>query len=112
MSNDFDFKNKILYKDGEPFLSFLSDIDKILVLKNTVLVLLKFSSPVDNQNIFCFDFQKNKIWQIPKPVKLHSSNYFSGIYLRGDELYAYNINGVEYHLDKETGNVLDTEMIK
>jgi hypothetical protein len=46
------------------------------------------------------------------PVELHDSNYFSGIYLRGDELYAYNINGVEYHLDKQTGDVLDTELIK
>lgn len=112
MTNNFDFKNNVLYKDGERFLSFLSNIEKVLVLKNSIVILLAYSSSAGSQNIFCFDFHKNQKWQISKPVELHHDNYFSAIYLREDEFYAYNINGVEYHLDKETGDVLDTELIK
>jgi hypothetical protein len=112
MTNNFVFKSNILYRDGERFLSFPSSINEILVIKNRVIILLQNSSPIGNQNIFCFDFQKNQIWQISKPVELHYDNYFSAIYLRDDELYAYNINGIEYHLDKETGDILDTELIK
>jgi len=112
MPNNFVFRNNILYKDREYFFSFSSNIDKILSLENSVVVLLVYSAAVGNQNIFCFDCQKNQIWQILKPTELHSDNYFSAVYLRGNELYAYNINGTEYHLDKETGDILDTEMIK
>lgn len=112
MTNIFDFKSNMLYRDGEKFLSFPSSISEILVVKNGVIILFQNSSAIGNQNILCFDFQKNQIWQISKPVELHCDNYFSAIYLRDDELYAYNINGIEYHLDKETGNILDTQLIK
>ena len=111
MTNRFNFANNIIYKDGECFLSFLSNIQTILVLDKYIVILVKYSTG-NNQNIYCYDLQKNRKWQIPKPVALHSENYFSALYLRDSEIYAYNINGVEYHLDKDTGNILGTELIK
>jgi hypothetical protein len=112
MSNLFNFKKNVLFRENERITSFESDIDTILDLGNCVVVLVKHSLVIGNQNVFCVDYQKKQVWQISKPVNIHFENYFSAIYLREGELYAYNINGVEYHIDKKTGKTLSSQLIK
>ena len=91
-------------------LNILSE--KTIYLKNSRVVIVKPNTEIGDRNIFCFDYSGKIKWQVPAPPQLHQSNYFTGIYLREGELYAYSLNGVEFHLDKETGVVVDSALIK
>jgi hypothetical protein len=112
MQSDWNFNTNILYNNNKPFVVLPSEIKKILVLENSIVVLLNHNQVVGNRNVFAYDFNKKIQWQIPAPVEFHSDNEFSAIYLRENELYAYNINGVEYHLNKDTGEILESQLIK
>ena len=83
-----------------------------MVLHNSVVILLEYNTDIGNQNVFCYYFNKILKWRVPAPAEFHDENDFTGIYLRQFELYVYNRNGVEYHLDKETGKVLDSQLIR
>jgi hypothetical protein len=106
MNYSFTSKNKNVYKDGQFFISFPSKVEKILPLDNLLVILVSNNLAMKEQNVFCCDLSKELKWQIDKPIKLHNDNYFSGIYLRDPELYAYSVSGIEYHLDKESGAIL------
>lgn len=112
MDYTFDFKNKTVFLDKHPFVSFESTIEDILILKTSLIILLKYNSILGERNIFSYGFDQSLKWQIPQPVQIHSLNYYSSIYLTDNELYAYSISGVEYHLNIETGEILDSELIK
>lgn len=102
---------RFLYKDNELF-SLPEIIKALLVFKNNIVLLVANSPTVDEQNVFCYDISGHLKWQVPKPVTIHSENYFTSIYFQESELYAYSISGVEYHLEKETGNIIDSQLIK
>ena len=63
------------------------------------------------RNVFCYKGDK-LLWQIEEPPKLHHRNCYTSIYLQGDSLYAYSQNGVEAVIDKNTGKILSSELIK
>ena len=70
------------------------------------------TEPEDSDcNIYCYESGKI-IWQIEEAAKLHARNYFTSIYVKGSELYAYCANGIEAHINKDTGKFLGTELIK
>jgi hypothetical protein len=112
MADDFSFENEVLYKSGKRYLLLPNAIQKLVVLADSIVILVAYSSIVGNQNVFCYDYDKHLLWQIPPPVEFHDENYFTGLYLTNDKLYAYNKNGVEYHLDKQTGKILDSQLIR
>lgn len=111
MESRWNFKDNLLYKNNEQFLTLPSEIKKILVLDNSLVILLD-NADIGNRNVFCYNFNKLLKWQVPAPIEFDHENDFTGIYLSEFELYVYNRNGVEYHLDKETGKVLDSQLIK
>lgn len=110
MIERFTFNKRIIFKYGIEFLSMPSKIKKLVELENAIVVLL--DSSFGDRNIFCIDFSKQLKWQIPKPIEIHAENFFTGIYLREGGLFAYNVNGVEYYLEKETGQFLKWDLIK
>lgn len=112
MENSWYFKNKSLYRNNELFLTLSTEVEKILELHDSIVILLRYDPNVGNRNIFCYDFEKALKWQVESPVEFHADNYFTSIYLKSNELYCYNINGVEYQLDKEAGIFLDSQLIK
>lgn len=63
------------------------------------------------RNVFCYKDNK-LLWQIEEPPKLHHTNHYTSIYLHGDSLCAYSQNGVEAIIDKNTGEILSSELIK
>jgi hypothetical protein len=83
-----------------------------LYFPNSKVVLVEADSRTGDRNVFCFDYNGKMKWQICDPPNLHSSNYFTSIYLRGGELFAYSKNGVEIRLDKENGTELEKHLIK
>ena len=80
----------------------LTENDKTYILKE----------PIDSdRNIYCYK-SGQQIWQIEEAPKLHARNYFTSIYIKDNDLYAYCTNGVEALVSKETGKFLKTELIK
>lgn len=112
MNYSLTFEEENIFKEGEIFISFHSKIEKIIQFDNCVLVLFSSRLFAGDQNVFCYDLSKQLKWQIAKPIKVHENNYFTGIYLRDSELYAYSVSGVEYQVDKESGTFLKSELIK
>ncbi len=107
---------RILNKYTKVLLRINGEIEKILPIDDKFIILLKPNEHIGNRNVFCYDVDGNLLWQIPFPVIVpghsgHSSD-FTGIYLRGTELYAYQRSGIEYHLDKISGLILRFELIK
>jgi hypothetical protein len=112
MKYSFTYEHNNIYFNGEIFISLATKVEIILQLDNCILILITNDPLLREQNIFCYDLSKQLKWQIGKPIKIHNDNYFTDIYLRDSELYAYSVSGVEYQLDKESGAVLKSELIK
>jgi hypothetical protein len=83
-----------------------------LYFPNSKVVLVESNSVTGDRNVLCFDYNGKMKWQVPEPPNLHASNFFTSIYLTNGELYAYSKNGVEFHLDKETGIILGSQLIR
>lgn len=64
-----------------------------------------------DRNVFCYVGDK-LLWQIEGTPKLHHRNYYTSIYMNDSELYAYCKNGIEAVIDKQTGKILSSELIK
>lgn len=64
-----------------------------------------------DRNIYCYQ-SEIQIWQIEEAPKIHSRNYFTSVYMRDDDLYAYCINGIEVLVNKDNGKILKSELIK
>ncbi len=112
MVNSFEFKSNWINKQGVKFVELPSEVLQILLMKDFLIVLVKKNENTGNRNIYCFDSLKQMRWQIPKPIEIHDNNYFTGIYAEESRLCAYNVNGVEYHIELETGLILKSELIK
>jgi len=112
MNNYYEYKLNILYRNSKQFLVLPSDIEKILLYEELIVILIKSNELVNNRNIFCYDVNGAFLWQIPNAVELHSRNDFTGVYVQDENLYAYNRNGVEYKIEKNTGNFLGSQLIR
>jgi hypothetical protein len=112
MKDSFTYENNNIYKNGKIFITLPSKVKKILLLDNCILMLISNDPLLRERNVFCYDLSKQLKWQIGNPIKIHSDNFYTDIYLRDYELYAYSVSGVEYQLDIESGAVLKSELIK
>jgi len=65
-----------------------------------------------DQNVFCYDQNKNMIWQIEKPALLHAKNHFISILVNNNDLLGITLSGIEYLINKETGSFIDSFLIK
>ena len=112
MNHKFRFNDKSIFFNKDSFITFQYKIENLLVFPTSLIVLLEPDSSMDERNVFCYAFDKSFKWQIPQPASIHGSNYYSSIYITDDELYAYSVSGVEYHLNVETGEIIKSELIK
>lgn len=111
MSNKIWTKGNILII-GSKTIPFNGKIKDFIIIDDSIIVLIEYTTQIGEQNIFCYNFSGKELWQIPLPIKLHTQNYYTGIYLRDEILYAYSISGVEYELKWSTGEVVNSELIK
>jgi hypothetical protein len=74
--------------------------------------LLDYKTVGSDRNIICYNLDGSILWQVEKIDQLHAENYFTSIYIDNGNLYAYNTNGLEVVIDKETGKFLSKELIK
>ena len=104
---NFHFKNNIIYKENKIFISLVSTIVEVLHLQDSLVILLTYNPVIRNQNVLCYTYDQKLKWCISKPEEFHEDNYVTRIYLKNTDLYIYNINGVEYHVNKETGAIFE-----
>lgn len=84
-----------------------------LLITDGIVVLIGGSETIEEQNIYCYDFDGRLKWHVANPDKIYPTNYYTSIYLSDDNaLQAYSKNGVEYTLNEEDGSILKKELIK
>lgn len=90
-----------------------AQIKEYLLAGEYVLILVDPKELESDRNLFGYNLQGQICWRIADSPKLHRENYFTGIYLRENNLpYAYCKNGIELLLDEATGAVIKSELIK
>lgn len=102
-----------LLQNEEILLTAPASIKEFLFKGQNIIVLVTSTQIIGDRNIYCYGFNGNLKWQIENPDNIHSTNYYTSIYLsKNNELQAYNKNGVEYTLNEGNGNILKKELIK
>ena len=66
----------------------------------------------NNENVYGYDLNGKELWQIKDLNLFHELHDYTGMYIIDSELYVYNRCGVEVKIVAETGEVLNTELIK
>jgi hypothetical protein len=105
LNKNFLVSGRLIFTAPGNILKYITDSDRIYVLvDNTHLG--------SDRNVFSYDMNGSLLWQVDEIDKLHSRNYFTSIYIKSNDLYAYNINGLEAVIDKLTGKILDKTLIR
>jgi len=69
--------------------------------------------PEPERNVFLVGNDGEMLWQIEPAVQSHGVVGFSNVYFgKNNELLAYSSNGIEYTLDRETGKILDKDLVR
>jgi len=113
VSSPWSFKKNILFNNDQEFIILSSDIKKILIKDDSIVILVNPDNSVGDRNVLCYSQSKILKWQIPKPLNIgHSENDFTGIYFIDENFYAYNRNGIEHCIDVNNGKILNSQLIK
>lgn len=92
-------------------------VEKAINFKDVYIVLIEpfeegSKKPIEN-NVSAFDSNGNFLWKIKKKSFIGQQHtYYTGIYIRDEKLYLYNITGVELMVDHKTGEIISEELIK
>ena len=99
-------------KIDEKVITFLSPIKDILAIENILLVILQRvgvvvrQSESINSNIYAYDHNGNKLWQIQEcPIKTKSNKPYTGLYIQLEGVVAYCGLGFEYKVNLSDGSV-------
>jgi hypothetical protein len=107
------FRKRTIFWDGKAVMNTNSNVREIIALESTIVVLIEAMPSLENRNILCFDFNGNQRWQISSPIQVHKEDcYFTGLYFRDQDLFAYGVNGVEYLIEIEKGTFKQHQLIK
>ena len=91
-------KKALQTKEFENFVVVLSDSNE--------------QNKLNNENVYCYDFEGNQLWQIADLNLFHEKHDYTSLYIQDSEFYIYNRCGVEVKIVPETGEVLSKELIK
>ena len=96
-------------------IDFDHPITDYLVFDDFVVVMLKLNGedfPEKHQNIIAVDADGTIRWRIEKAPEEGYYDSYAGIFDDDGELRAYNLSGMNYRVDKETGEVSDEKFVK
>jgi hypothetical protein len=106
-------KDDKLLQNQEVLFTAPALINEFLIKGRNIIVLVSRTQITGDRNVYCYEFNGNLKWQIENPDNIHSTNYYTSIYLSSNnELQAYSKNGVEYTLNEYNGTILKKELIK
>ena len=97
--------------DGK-VITFLSPIKDVLEIENLLLVILQrvgvvvHDSESRNSNIYAYDLNGNKLWQIQEcPLKTKQNKPYTGLYIQLEDVIAYCSLGYECKVNLSDGSV-------
>jgi len=112
-AKNYIIKDDRLLQNEEVLFTAPASIQEVLIIGKYIIVLVTSTQMTGDRNVYCYEFNGNLKWQIENPDKIHSTNYYTSIYLSiNNELQAYSKNGVEYTLSVDNGTILKKELIK
>jgi hypothetical protein len=110
---NYRIKDDKLLENEEVLFTAPASINEVLIKGRNIIVLVTSTQITGDRNVYCYEFNGNLKWQIENPDNIHSTNYYTSIYLSSNnELQAYSKNGVEYTLNECKGTILKKELIK
>ena len=103
----------ILLEDGSS-IKIPKKVIKSKQVGEVVIVLTdsEVGNKINNENVYCYDFNGKELWQIEDLNLFHEKHDYTSIYFLESELYIYNRCGVEVKINPESGKVLSTELIR
>ena len=90
-------------------------IEEHLVFEDFVVVRLKLTGedfPEIHRNVIAINQDGSIRWRIEKAPEEGYYDSYAGIFDDGGELRAYNLSGMNYKVDKDTGEVSDGRFVK
>lgn len=107
-------KDNTLWIGGEEH-EFGNSIDEYIEFDDFVVVLLGLTGedyPEIKQNVIAVNNDGSIRWRIEKAPEEGYYDAYAGIFDVDGELRAYNLSGMNYKVDKETGKVSDGRFVK
>jgi len=96
-------------------LTFESNISEVIEFDDFVVIRLEIIGKEFNdklQNIIAINQNGVIRWKIEKAPEPEYYDSYSRIWKKDEDLIVYNLKGIRYRVDKETGEVFDGEMAK
>lgn len=82
------------------------ELEQVLVVKETVVVLFKIRNVREDQNVVAFNTDGSRRWTIESPVESDVGRQFTGISYEDDQLVASNWDNYRYTVDITTGEII------
>ena len=104
----------VLKVDNEE-IDFGHPIEEYLVFDDFVVVRLKLTGedfPEKHQNIIAVNKDGSIRWRIEKAPEEGYYDSYAAIFDNDGELRAYNLSGMNYKVNKQTGEVSDEKFVK
>jgi hypothetical protein len=104
---------EIILENGDKhLLNFKSKVNNVLKVQDGVIVLLKTTEEIRDQNIKKFDENGHYVWTVGKPSGSPGFKWCAFTYLGFDDagnLLGGCLNDYTYKIDINTGQLLDRE---
>jgi hypothetical protein len=109
----WDYKENILFKENLEFKKFKKIIEKIIQIDNDIIILFESEKESNsNNNVTCLMENGEVKWIIDYHKYPNKFCPVTNIYKNGDFLYVYRRCGIEEKVDINSGQILESELIK
>ncbi|MFC7074160.1 hypothetical protein ACFQJ7_01570 [Halovenus rubra] len=107
--------NNSVLKINSEEIEFNHPIEEYISFDDFVVIRLKLNGedfPEKHQNVIAVNKDGSIRWRIEKAPEEGYYDSYAGIFDDDGELRAYNLSGMNYKVDKETGEVSDGKFVK
>ena len=117
----FEEKNRRLLKNSKKIITlkngFLINVNQEVkeykIIEDNIIVITEpKNGKINNENVYCYNFEGKKLWQIEDLKLFHKEHYYTTIKILNNKLYLYNICGIEVNVIPKNGKVISKELIK
>lgn len=101
------FDKNIVYRDDKKIKEFEFPIYQIVVFDRAIVVLLdRDYYKVNNENVFCINYDGNLLWQVPIFEYLDKRSPFVELKKEGENIKLFNWSGEFVLIEPTTGKII------
>lgn len=89
---------------------FVNPVAEVVEFPDSIIIRLKLTGqepPEMQRNVIAFDRSGREKWRIEKNPGFDHHSPYSSIRKVDDELWAYHPTGMDYRIDRATGEIID-----